>query len=227
MSVPLHWIAQEHLKDSAVSGFRRAFAGSKVGLLVIDDFLSREVAVALQTFLTSKAEFEERFGTYEHGDVAESEWMARPDAERMFHFQSVRAARASCELDPETLLFLRFRQSVLAGSLNQWFSEVTGLEFSRTTNPHAHRYEKGNFLREHTDNALGRKLAVIVYLVGDFTTTSGGALAVRQDGCLVERVVPQFNRATFFDVTRNEHLIEPFSQGAESVQRLSIGWWLA
>ena len=222
----MHWIAPEHCIDLALSGFRRAFRESRVGLVVIDDFLSRDVAAALRTFLTSKAEFEERFGTYEHGDVAESEWMARPDAERMFHFQSVRSVRAGCELDPETLLFLRFRQSVWAGSLNKWFSDVTGLELSGTTSPHAHRYEKRHFLREHTDDAHGRKVAVIVYLVDGITTTSGGALAVRQDGCLVERVLPRFNRAAFFDVARNEHLIEPFSQSAESLQRLSIGWWL-
>jgi hypothetical protein len=222
----MQWIAPEHTTTPALSEFRRRFHESAVGLVMIDDFLSPQVAEALHTFLSSKAEFEEKFGTYESGDVAETEWRARPETDRMFYLQSVRAPLPGCELDAETLLFLRFRHSIEAGVLNGWFADATGITFDGTTTPHAHRYQHRHFLREHTDNALNRKVAVIVYLGGGFSSASGGFLALRKDERVVERVMPEFNRAVLFDVTRNDHFIEPFDASASSVQRLSIGWWL-
>src|SRR5262245_17671747 len=51
------WIQPKHLEETALEGYRSAFAGHPAHLVVIKDFLQPQMADRLSRFLLNEAEF--------------------------------------------------------------------------------------------------------------------------------------------------------------------------
>tara|TARA_Y100001958_G_C21201481_1_gene528085 strand:+ start:556 stop:1263 length:708 start_codon:yes stop_codon:yes gene_type:complete len=61
------------------------------------------------------------------------------------------------------------------------------------------KYEKGDFLSEHTDNTLG-KYAFMIYLNKGWDISCGGNLNIIKNDKSIDTVVPEFNKLVLMDV---------------------------
>lgn len=70
-----------------------------------------------------------------------------------------------------------------------------------------------NGLPLHTDNQIGRDLAMIVYISRNWKVTDGGKLCLHSStGDIIEEIAPLFNRAVFFPLgSKSWHSVQPIT----------------
>jgi len=231
MPTGLHaWIQAQHLTEAALLQFRKSFQRHPARLLMVRDFLQESVADRLAKFLRQEAEFQRKYGLYSSEEVAASEedWLRADEGDRFFRASMLAGVPEKYKLSPNTVMYLRFRRYFQEPNLREFFQRLSGLNLGTSNSFACHSMNTGDFLKVHDDNFGNRRLALVIYLTPGWESRFGGALTVVSAEGHQTRIEAEYNSLVIFDVTaRSKHFIEPITEHAGSIARLTIsGWYL-
>jgi len=221
------WIQPQHLEIQALEGCQKAFTSHPARLVLIENFLTVQVAERLAAFLANEAEFAAEFGLYSvEGGVNEPQWRGAADDDRFFRLRKLVATPERFRMSPNALTYLQFRRAFQRPELKSFFETISDLPLGWSDDFGAHSMIHGDFLKPHSDDNRNRRLALVIYLSQGWQRQFGGLLhVIHQDGSFTE-VEPRFNSMIAFDVlAAPAHLVTPVALAAGSEQRLSIGGW--
>ena len=222
------WIQAGHLEDAALQSYRRAFAAHPARVLVVRDFLVPAVADRLSRFLAQEAEFKSEFGLYSiEGAVTEADWLAAPDADRLFRLGKLVGTPPQFQTSPNALTYLQFRMIFQQPDFRGFFEAVSGMQLGGSDDFGAHAMTVGDVLRPHSDDNKNRQVAIVIYLTPDWQPEAGGVLKVLHKDETVTDVIPVYNSMVVFDVlTAPAHYVTAIAtQHGAPPRRLSIGGW--
>jgi Rps23 Pro-64 3,4-dihydroxylase Tpa1-like proline 4-hydroxylase len=220
-------IQPQHLEAETLQQYREAFSAHPGRLVVLRDFLVDAIATKLSTFLLQEAQFQAEYGLYSvEGPVPEAQWRAATQEDRFFRLSKLAATPPESRLSPNTLTYLRFRQTFQRPEFTAFFEELTGLPLGSSDDFGVHSMMNGDFLRPHSDDNRNRRVALVIYLSPEWEPSYGGNLNVHDKGGGVTEVVPSYNSMVVFDVlAETTHQVTPVEPAAGDLARLTIGGW--
>jgi Rps23 Pro-64 3,4-dihydroxylase Tpa1-like proline 4-hydroxylase len=221
------WLQRQHLTEETLEQYRSAFTAHPARLTVIRDFLAPHVAVKLNRFLESEAQFAPEFGLYSiDGATSEEEWLRADERDRFFRLRKLVSTAPQFKMSPNALTYLQFRKAFQRPEFKTFFEAISGLSLGWSDDFGAHSMIEGDFLRPHSDDNRNRRMALVIYLSQAWEPSFGGQLRVlHKDGIFTE-IEPQYNSMIAFDVlTAPAHTVLPITRAAGARQRLSIGGW--
>jgi Rps23 Pro-64 3,4-dihydroxylase Tpa1-like proline 4-hydroxylase len=221
------WIKPQHFEADALERYRNEFQSHPAKVIVLEDFLVEKMADRLTKFLTSEARFSKEHGIYsEEGAVTEERWRAAEEQDRFFRLGKLSATPPEFQMSPNTLTYLKFRQTFQRPEFKEFFEELTGLSLGASDDFGVHSMTTGDFLRPHSDDNRNRRVALVIYLSPRWEPDFGGALNVLDRDGNVTVVQPGYNSMVVFDVlAETTHLVEPVTPAAGDHARLTIGGW--
>lgn len=220
-------IDARHLEPSALDASLVAFQSHPANLVVLRDFLVPDLAARLATFLAEEADFYTEYGLFSvDGAVEESRWSAAPDPDRFFQMGKLAGIRPEMLLSDNALSYLRFRRTFQEDAFRHFWEQATGLALASSDDFGVHAMRVGDFLRPHSDDNRGRRLALVLYLTSDWRDEFGGQLTVNHPDGGATTISPEFNSIVAFDVlTNTSHLVHRVDEAAASAIRFTIGGW--
>lgn len=221
------WIKPQHLEEHALEEYREAFSAHPARVILLQDFLLDGIAKKLHAFLSREAQFTTEYGLYSvEGATTEVEWSKADEGDRFFRLGKLAATPPEFRMSPNTLTYLKFRQTFQRPEFTEFFETLTGLPLGSSDDFGVHSMRSGDFLREHSDDNKNRRIALVIYLSRDWKQSYGGNLQVfDKDGALTE-IVPSYNSMVVFDVlAETKHLVTPVEPDAGDLPRLTIGGW--
>jgi 2OG-Fe(II) oxygenase superfamily len=221
------WIQPQHLEESTLEKYREAFWAHPGRVILLQDFLSEGIANKLHLFLSREAQFAPEYGLYSvEGAAGEDEWNKAGEEDRFFRLGKLSATPPEFRLSPNTLTYLKFRQTFQRPEFTEFFQSLTGLSLGSSDDFGVHSMRSGDFLKAHSDDNKNRRVALVIYLSPDWKQSYGGNLhVIDKHGSLTE-VVPSFNSMVVFDVlAETTHLVTPVAPAAGDLARLTIGGW--
>jgi hypothetical protein len=216
-----------HLSVTALEEYGASFAHHPARLVVMRDFLDRELAGRLGHFLTHEADFYTEFGVYSvDGPVDEETFRAADETDRFFRMSKLADTKPEFRMSRNALAYLKFRSTLGQASFVSFFEAISRQRLRPTGDVGVHSMGVGDFLRPHSDANKDRRLAFVIYLSEGWTPEFGGVLEVLDRDGGVTRIVPEFNSVVAFDVlAESQHLVTPINHAAGSTTRVSIGGW--
>jgi hypothetical protein len=221
------WIQPQHLEDEALRRYREELQFHPAKVTVLDRFLVDKMAERLTAFVSSEAQFKKEFGLYsEEGPVSEERWLAAEDEDRFFRLGRQSGGSGQFSMSPNTLTYLKFRQTFQRPEFKAFFEEISGLSLGSSDDFGVQSFTAGDFLRPHSDDNRDRRLALVIYLSPRWEADFGGALRMFHPDGESSVVVPGYNSMVVFDVLAGTtHLVEPVTTAAGDLARLTIGGW--
>lgn len=222
------WVQPQHLDEHAIRASREAFAGHPARLVVLARFLLEPIAERLNRFLATEAEYRIEHGLYSVEDrgVSEQDWLAAADQDRFFRIGKLVGTPPQYQMSPNALTYLRFRKAFQDPRLKGFFEEITDLPLGLSDDFGSHAMRKGDFLRPHSDDNRGRRLALVLYLTPDWGPAFGGALHMVDSRERVTKIDAEYNSVIAFDVLAGTtHFVAPVEPAAGDRVRLTIGGW--
>ncbi|MGH9763001.1 MAG: 2OG-Fe(II) oxygenase family protein, partial [Blastocatellia bacterium] len=194
--------------------------------------LHQNAAMELSVFLDHEAQFNRRYGLYSTApryesvsEVSEQEWLSSEEPDRFYQFGDYGGAALEYEHSVNFLRFQKFFYFLRSPEFKAMMEAMSGLELGPPL-INAYRYEAGDFLKVHDDDARDKHLSFIFYLSPDWQPGLGGILHMTQSEGEALRIAPDFNSLVVFDVTNNaEHYISAVESNAGNRARLSISGW--
>jgi 2OG-Fe(II) oxygenase superfamily len=221
------WIKPQHLEENALQKYREEFWAHPSRVILLEDFLSDNIANKLHTFLSREAQFATEYGLYSvEGAADEAQWLEADEEDRFFRLGKLAATPPEFRLSPNTLTYLKFRQTFQRPEFTEFFETLTGISLGSSDDFGVHSMGTGDFLRAHSDDNKNRRIALVIYLSPDWERSYGGNLQLfDKDGALTE-IVPSYNSMVVFDVlAETTHLVTPVEPAAGNLTRLTIGGW--
>jgi Rps23 Pro-64 3,4-dihydroxylase Tpa1-like proline 4-hydroxylase len=220
-------IDARHLSVAALDEYRAAFARHPARLLVIREFLDRDLAGRLNRFLTHEAEFYTEYGVYSvDAAVDQATFDAAEETDRFFRMNKLAETKPEFRMSLNALAYLKFRSTLGQPAFMSVFEAISRQPLRSTDDVGVHSMGVGDFLRPHSDANKDRQLAFVIYLSEDWVPEFGGVLEVLDRDGGITRVVPEFNSVVAFDVlAESQHLITPIDDAADTSTRVTIGGW--
>ncbi len=220
------WIQPRHLEADAVDTYSEAFKAHPARLLSVEDCLPEGVADSVYRFLAREAEYTTSYGLFTaRGSVSEQEWRRSADVERFFKFRKLAGVRPEFRLSRHLVSFMKLRRALIDPRFKGYLERLTGMRLGSCSQPYAHAYGSGDYLRRHDDDFDDRCLTLVLYLSKRWRPELGGAFHMVGGNGNEARLEAGYNTLVLFDVTaKTEHFIAPISPAAEAL-RLSIGCW--
>jgi hypothetical protein len=220
------WIQTQHLEEDALDRYRNEMSAHPAKMLLLEDFLVPAKADKLTRFLEQEAEFGKEYGLYSDGSVGEDAWEAADEAERMSRLSRLAGIPPEHQMSPNALTYLQFRQALQQPAFVGFFEAATGLELGDSDDFGVHAMSEGDFLRPHSDDIKGRRIALVIYLSEDWQANYGGTLVMTDPSGADARVDPKHNNIVVFDVLADTmHRVEPITAEAGGRARYTIGGW--
>ncbi|HEU4993243.1 MAG TPA: 2OG-Fe(II) oxygenase family protein [Gemmatimonadaceae bacterium] len=222
------WIQPKHLEESALEGYRSAFAGHPAHLVVIKDFLQPQMAERLSRFLSNEAEFKVTYGLYStEVAVSEEEFTRAKDEDRLFKLRRLVGTPPQFQTSPNALTYLQFRVTFQRPEFKAFFEAVSGIPLATSDDFGAQSMTEGDFLRPHSDDNRDRQIAIVIYLSQGWKPENGGQLRVVHLDGKTTVVEAEYNSMIAFNVlTHSAHVVEPVrSLGDSTKRRVTIGGW--
>jgi hypothetical protein len=220
------WIQTPHLEEASLERYRKEMSAHPAKLLLLEDFLVPAKADKLTSFLENEARFGQEFGLYSDGSVSEEAWEAADPEERMSRLSRLAGIPPEFQMSPNALTYLQFRQALQQPAFVGFFEAATGLDLGASDDFGVHAMGQGDFLRPHSDDIKGRRIALVMYLSADWHASYGGTLVMTDASGTDTRVDPQHNNIVIFDVLADTmHQVEPITAEAEGRARYTIGGW--
>ncbi len=221
------WIAERHLDERALAGYRASFADDPAKMLLLPDFLRPEVAGRLAGFLASDADFSTEYGLYSaDGGVPREAWEKAPEEDRFFRFAKLRNVKPEAALSDNSLTYMRFRAFVTEPAFRELFEAITGLPLGPSDDFGAHAFHVGDFLLDHDDANKDRRLALVMYLTPGWQPGYGGALRMEDPEGSARAFEATFNGLAVFDtIAGTTHRVEPVREPAGDLARCTFGGW--
>jgi Rps23 Pro-64 3,4-dihydroxylase Tpa1-like proline 4-hydroxylase len=220
-------IQSRHLSVAALDEYRTAFAHHPARLVVVREFLERDLACKLSHFLTREAEYYTEYGVYSVDDaVDEAAFEAADETDRFFRMNKLAETKPEFRMSLNALAYLKFRSTLGQPAFISFFETISRQPLRSTDDVGVHSMGVGDFLRPHSDANKDRQLAFVIYLSEDWSPEFGGLLEVLDRDGSITRVVPEFNSVVAFDVlAESQHLITPINDEADTSTRVTIGGW--
>ena len=221
------WIKPQHLDEDVLQKYREEFSAHPARVILLQNFLSDDIAQKLRTFLSHEAQFTTEYGLYSvEGATTEAEWLQADEDDRFFRLGKLAATPPEFRFSPNTLTYLKFRQTFQRPEFTEFFEALTGLALGSSDDFGVHSMRTGDFLRAHSDDNKNRRIALVIYLSPDWQPSYGGNLHVFDKSGTLTEVVPSYNSMVVFDVlAETTHLVTPVTPDAGSQSRLTIGGW--
>jgi 2-oxoglutarate-Fe(II)-dependent oxygenase superfamily protein len=222
------WIQPQHLEETTLEQYRKAFTSHPARLVVIKDFLQPQMAERLGRFLASEAEFKAEYGLYSvEGAVKEQDWLSAKDEDRFFKFGKLVGTPPQFQTSPNALTYLQFRTTFQRPELKAFFEAISGMPLGASNDFGAHSMTSDSLLRPHSDDNRDRQLALVIYLTPGWQSKFGGQLTVTHLDGKTTVVEPDYNSVIAFNVlTHKAHVVEPVrSNNGTQPRRLTIGGW--
>jgi Rps23 Pro-64 3,4-dihydroxylase Tpa1-like proline 4-hydroxylase len=221
------WIQPQHLDDDQLRKYREGFSNHPARVILLKDFLADGVSKKLHTFLSSEAQFATEYGLSSvEGATTEAQWLEAEEDDRFFRLGKLAATPPEFHLSPNTLTYLKFRQTFQRPEFTEFFEALTGLPLGASDDFGVHSMRTGDFLRAHSDDNKNRRIALVIYLSPDWQPSYGGDLHVFDKSGALTEVVPSYNSMVVFDVlAETTHLVTPVTPDAGDRARLTIGGW--
>jgi Rps23 Pro-64 3,4-dihydroxylase Tpa1-like proline 4-hydroxylase len=221
------WIQPQHLEEDSLRSYREAFQSHPARMVVLENFLVDKMADRLTRFLSSEAEFGVEYGLYSvEGAVSEEDWGKAEKQDRFFRLSRLAATPPQFQMSPNTLTYLKFRQTFQRPEYKAFFEELSGLPLGASDDFGVHSMSTGDFLRPHSDDNRNRRVALVIYLSPDWQPSFGGALHLIDKEGNAHPVEPRYNSMVVFDTLgETTHLVEPITSEAGDTARLTIGGW--
>jgi hypothetical protein len=221
------WIKPQHLTEDALKKYREEFSSHPARVILLEDFLTDKIAGKLHAFLSREAQFATEYGLYSvEGAATEDRWLQAEEEDRFFRLGKLAATPPEFRLSPNTLTYLKFRQTFQRPEFTEFFETLTGLPLGASDDFGVHSMRTGDFLRAHSDDNKNRRIALVIYLSPDWQPSYGGNLQVFDKSGTPTEVVPSYNSMVVFDVlAETTHLVTPVTSAAGDQSRLTIGGW--
>jgi len=222
------WIQPQHLEDSALEQYRKAFTSHPARLVVIKNFLQPQMAERLSQFLSSEAEFKAEYGLYSvEGAVKEEDWLRAEDEDRFFKYGKLVGTPPQFQTSPNALTYLQFRTTFQRPQLKAFFEAISGMPLGASNDFGAHSMTSESLLRPHSDDNRDRQIALVLYLTPGWKSEFGGQLKVTHMDGKTTVVEAEYNSVIAFNVlTHKAHVVEPVRQSnGVAPRRLTIGGW--
>jgi Rps23 Pro-64 3,4-dihydroxylase Tpa1-like proline 4-hydroxylase len=221
------WIQPQHLDGDSLRSYHKEFSQLPARAVVLQNFLVDRTADRLARFLAEEASFRREYGLYSaEGEISQETWQAAPEKDRFFRLSRLASIPDQFRLSPNTLAYLRFRQTFQRPEYKAFFEDLCGFPLGASDDFGVHCMTVGDFLRPHSDNNRNRRIALVIYLSPNWQPIFGGALRIVDGHGAVTVVEPVYNSMVVFDVLADtEHFVEPIAPSAGDNQRLTIGGW--
>jgi hypothetical protein len=221
------WIQAQHLDGDLLQTYCEEFTSHPARLVVIKDFLVKDVAARLSQFLSTEAEYEPEHGLNSvEGPVTGEQWLAAAEDDRFFRYGRLTRIGAEHMLSPNALTYLQFRQIFQGPYLKAFFESVSGLQLGASDDFGSHFMTAGDFLRPHSDDNRNRRLALVIYLSPGWEPQFGGQLYVTDRDGEITQVEADYNSVIAFDVLADStHFVAPVEPAVGSRARMTIGGW--
>jgi len=221
------WIRPQHLGEGALQRYREAFWANPGRVIVLESFLQDNIAKKLSAFLSNEARFKTEYGLRSvEGAVTEDQWLKADEGDRFFRFGKLAATPPEFRMSPNTLTYLKFRQTFQRPEFTAFFEALTGLPLGSSDDFGVHSMKAGDFLRPHSDDNKNRRIALVIYLSPSWEPPYGGDLHVIDKSGGLTEVRPAYNSMVVFDVlAETTHLVTPIGPAAGELSRLTIGGW--
>jgi hypothetical protein len=220
-------IDASHLSVTAIEEYGAAFAHHRARLVVMREFLDRDLALRLNHFLTEEADFYTEYGLYSvDGAVDEATFRAAEETDRFFRMSKLADTKPQFRMSLNALAYLKFRATLGQAGFISFFEAISRQRLRSTDDVGVHSMGVGDFLRPHSDANKDRQLAFVIYLSEAWEAEFGGALEVLDRDGGVTRILPEYNSVVAFDVlAESQHLITPITENAGPATRVTIGGW--
>jgi len=220
------WIQSHHLEDATLERYRKELAGHPAKLLLLEDFLVPAKADKLTRFLEHEAQFGQEFGLYSDGSVSQEAWETADPDERMSRLSRLAGIPPEYQMSPNALTYLQFRQALQQPAFVGFFEAATGFDLGESEDFGVHAMGEGDFLRPHSDDIKGRRIALVIYLSEGWEASYGGTLVMTDPSGSDSRIDPRHNSIVIFDVLADTmHQVEPITADAAGRERYTIGGW--
>lgn len=220
------WIQPQHLADEALERYRNSMSTHPARLLLFENFLNEGRAEKLSRFLAEEAQFGKEYGLFSDGSVSEEAWHAADDGDRMSRLSRLAGIPPEFQLSPNALTYIQFRQSLQRPEFAAFFEAATGLDLGPSDDFGVHAMSEGDFLRPHTDDVKGRRIALVIYLSPGWQQSYGGSLLLVDSQGTDTKIEPTYNSMIVFDVLAETiHQVEPITTAAGDRTRFTIGGW--
>jgi hypothetical protein len=220
------WIQPRHLDEESLERCRKEMFAHPAKMLLLEDFLVPAKADKLTRFLEQEAQFGKEYGLYSDGSVSEEAWEAADAAARMSRLSRLAGIPSEFQMSPNALTYLQFRQALQQPAFIGFFEAATGLDLGGSDDFGVHAMSEGDFLRPHSDDIKGRRIALVIYLSEDWQASYGGTLVMTDPTGSDSRVDPKHNSIVIFDVLADTmHQVEPITAEAAGRARYTIGGW--
>jgi Rps23 Pro-64 3,4-dihydroxylase Tpa1-like proline 4-hydroxylase len=222
------WIQPQHLEETALEQYRKAFTSHPARLVVVKNFLQPQMAERLSRFLSSEAEFKAEYGLYSvEGAVKEEDWLRAKDEDRFFKFGKLVGTPPQFQTSPNALTYLQFRTTFQRPELKAFFEAISGMPLGASNDFGAHSMTPESMLRPHSDDNRDRQIALVLYLTPGWKPEFGGQLKVTHMDGKTTVVEAEYNSMIAFNVlTHKAHVVEAVRQtNGVAPRRLTIGGW--
>jgi hypothetical protein len=230
------WLQPKHHEADSINSYRQAFESHPCNLVVVENFLNEDVAVSLSNFVNNEAEFETFYGLYskmENNDnnsplAGEAEWLAADEADKFFKLRRFVRLSPQKKLTRNFASYLSFLAAFKNPKFKRFFEQITGLALNLNSETyHFFSYQKGDFLRAHSDDGKNYLLAFIIYLTQNWEPQFGGQLNVKKPDGDIIKLEPKFNSLVLFDVTaRTEHWVSVVEDCVGDRSRSTFSGWM-
>ena len=219
------WIQPQHLDEEALKGYRDAYHAGAVPVLRVSQFLRADYAHMLHTFIATEAVYERVYGLHATARVSKEAWMAAPDRERMYQFSRLQSNRPDiASLNP--LVYVKFRADLANPRFIAFFQHITDLSLKALDEINVNAFQVADYLRPHSDEGYGRRLAFILYLNPQWDPAYGGALHIVGHNNQQITLEVEHNSLVMFDVKGHKmHYVGAINESAGEQRRLSLGGW--
>ena len=108
-------------------------------------------------------------------------------------------AYSKYEYDDNADILKEIKKKLTEKNTLDFISSLVNKKITKITDIFISKYEKGDFLSEHTDNTLG-KYAFMIYLNKSWDISCGGNLNIIKNDKSIDTILPEFNKLILMDI---------------------------
>ena len=226
------WIDPRHLTPHAVAAHRARFAADRFASLVVDDFLTARGLDGLRRCFGGDGRFDAYHGLAPDGEgeaaVDARAFDAAPDAHRLAREALMSGPAPGRAASPGWTAHRDFTALLTSAAFAGFLTALTGVGGLDTMTYMPRIMRHGDFCREHSDAAAGRRLCLLLYLDDGWRPGFGGRFVHVEGGAAARTVDPLGNRA-LLHLPRADlrHRVEAFTAAAGEWQRWTYSIWFS
>lgn len=222
------WIDARHLSSAAVEAYAAEISSSRLGMLVLDNFLVPDKLDLLRRLVSTDGTLEQVNVAYRGRRSLERDaFDALAESQRFYSELIYRGPAPGHEMAPSVLTDLMFRRILNSRAFLDHLGAMMADISADKSMIELRAMSGSDVLNWHDDKGDHRVACLIVYLHERWRPEHGGRFLCRRKGeANLRAVEPLPNRAILFDPRADtEHAVEPLINPGDGWARINYTIW--